>query len=149
VALRRHPDVAWQRIGDEAIVMSLSAGRVLGLNPTGALVWELVEQVPGQGPPHDRLRPAGRSEEPTLPSLAGDRGERGLRLRLDADDGCTVGAGRFGFRLHGDKRVERMLAEAGLAAGIRTPATGSGSRSIPRQNSPCLREVRVLSSTRV
>jgi len=44
VALRRHPDVAWQRIGDEAVVMSLAEGRVLGLNPTGALLWSLVEE---------------------------------------------------------------------------------------------------------
>jgi hypothetical protein len=42
--LRRHRDVAWQRIGDEAVVMSLAEGRVLGLNPTGALVWSLVEE---------------------------------------------------------------------------------------------------------
>lgn len=42
--LRRHRDVAWQRIGDEAVVMSLGEGRVLGLNPTGALVWSLVEE---------------------------------------------------------------------------------------------------------
>jgi hypothetical protein len=41
--LRRHRDVAWQRIGDEAVVMSLAEGRVLGLNATGALVWSLVE----------------------------------------------------------------------------------------------------------
>jgi hypothetical protein len=44
VALRRHPDVAWQTIGDEAVVMSLAESRVLGLNPTGALVWSLVEE---------------------------------------------------------------------------------------------------------
>jgi hypothetical protein len=42
--LRRHRDVAWQRIGDEAVVMSLAEGRVLGLNSTGALVWSLVEE---------------------------------------------------------------------------------------------------------
>ncbi len=42
--LRRHPDVAWQRIGDEAVVMSLGEGRVLGLNPTGTLLWSLVEE---------------------------------------------------------------------------------------------------------
>lgn len=41
---RRHRDVAWQRIGDEAVVMSLAEGRVLGLNPTGTLVWSLVEE---------------------------------------------------------------------------------------------------------
>ncbi len=42
--LRRHPEVAWQTIGDEAVLMSLEEGRVLGLNPTGALVWSLVEE---------------------------------------------------------------------------------------------------------
>ena len=42
--LRRHRDLAWQRIGDEAVVMSLAEGRVLGLNPTGALVWSLLEE---------------------------------------------------------------------------------------------------------
>jgi hypothetical protein len=44
VPLRRHPDVAWQRIGDEAVVLSLAQGRVVGLNPTGALVWSLLEE---------------------------------------------------------------------------------------------------------
>jgi hypothetical protein len=42
--LRRVRDVAWQQIGDEAVVMSLAEGRVLGLNPTGALVWSLLEE---------------------------------------------------------------------------------------------------------
>jgi hypothetical protein len=44
MALRRHRDVAWQRIGDEAVVMSLAEGRVLGLNATGALLWSLLEE---------------------------------------------------------------------------------------------------------
>ena len=47
--LRRHRDVAWQQIGDEAVVMSLAEGRVLGLNPTGALVWSLVEERDEEG----------------------------------------------------------------------------------------------------
>jgi len=42
--LRRHPDIAWQQIGDEVVVMSLAESRVLGLNPTGALVWSLLEE---------------------------------------------------------------------------------------------------------
>jgi hypothetical protein len=42
--LRRHHEIAWQRIGDEAVVMSLAESRVLGLNPTGALVWSLLEE---------------------------------------------------------------------------------------------------------
>ena len=49
MALRRHPDTAWQTIGDEAVVMSLAEGRVLGLNPTGALVWSLVEERDEEG----------------------------------------------------------------------------------------------------
>ena len=44
MTLRRHPDVAWQRIGDEAVLMSLAEGRVIGLNAVGALVWSLVEE---------------------------------------------------------------------------------------------------------
>jgi hypothetical protein len=42
--LRHHRDLAWQRIGDEVVVMSLAEGRVLGLNATAALVWSLVEE---------------------------------------------------------------------------------------------------------
>lgn len=42
--LRRRRDLAWQRIGDEAVLMSLTEKRVLGLNPTGALVWSLLEE---------------------------------------------------------------------------------------------------------
>ena len=44
MALRRHPDLAWQQIGDEAVVMILGQGRVLGLNPTGTLLFSLVEE---------------------------------------------------------------------------------------------------------
>jgi hypothetical protein len=44
VALRRNPDVAWQTIGDETVLMSLAEARILGLNPTGGLVWSLVEE---------------------------------------------------------------------------------------------------------
>jgi hypothetical protein len=44
VALRRSPETAWQVIGDEAVIMSLAGARVLGLNPTGALVWSLLEE---------------------------------------------------------------------------------------------------------
>jgi hypothetical protein len=44
VALRRSPDTAWQVVGDEAVIMNLAGARVLGLNPTGALVWSLLEK---------------------------------------------------------------------------------------------------------
>jgi hypothetical protein len=36
-------------IGDEAVVMNLGGARVLGLNPTGALVWSLLEERDEQG----------------------------------------------------------------------------------------------------
>jgi len=49
VALRRNPEIAWQMIGDEAVVMNLAGARVLGLNPTGALVWSLLEERDEQG----------------------------------------------------------------------------------------------------
>jgi len=42
--LRRHRDLAWQQVGDELVVMNLPQGPVLGLNPTGALVFTLIEE---------------------------------------------------------------------------------------------------------
>ena len=47
--MRRNPDTAWQVIGDEAVIMNLARHRVLGLNPTGALVWSLLEKRDEQG----------------------------------------------------------------------------------------------------
>jgi hypothetical protein len=49
MALRRSPDVAWQKIGDQAIVMDLPQSRMLGLNPTGTLVWTLLEESDEDG----------------------------------------------------------------------------------------------------
>jgi hypothetical protein len=49
VAVRRSPRIAWQMIGEEPVIMDLGGGRVLGLNPTGALVWSLVEERDEQG----------------------------------------------------------------------------------------------------
>ncbi len=31
-------------IGDEVVIMNLAGGHVLGLNPTGALIWSLLEE---------------------------------------------------------------------------------------------------------
>jgi hypothetical protein len=42
--LRRHPDLAWQKIGDELLVVNLPESRELCLNPTGALVFSLIEE---------------------------------------------------------------------------------------------------------
>ncbi|HEY7923078.1 MAG: PqqD family protein [Burkholderiales bacterium] len=44
MTLRRRRDLAWQQIGAELVVMSLPEKKVLGLNPTGALLWSLVEE---------------------------------------------------------------------------------------------------------
>ena len=44
MTLRRRPDLAWQQIGAELVVMSLPEKKVLGLNPAGALLWTLVEE---------------------------------------------------------------------------------------------------------
>jgi len=49
MGLRRSPQTAWQTIGDEAVIMNLAGGRVLGLNPTGALVWSLLEERTEEG----------------------------------------------------------------------------------------------------
>ena len=47
--MRRNPRIAWQKIGEEPVIMDLAGGRVLGLNPTGALVWSLLEERDEQG----------------------------------------------------------------------------------------------------
>jgi len=39
------PRLAWQVIDGEAIVIDLGRGRTLGLNPTGSLVWSLLESL--------------------------------------------------------------------------------------------------------
>ena len=49
MARRRSPDVAWQMIGDEAVVMDLAGARVVGLNPVGSLVFSLVEERDEEG----------------------------------------------------------------------------------------------------
>jgi hypothetical protein len=49
VALHRSPQIAWQMIGEEPVIMDLAGGRVLGLNPTGALVWSLLEERDEEG----------------------------------------------------------------------------------------------------
>jgi PqqD family protein of HPr-rel-A system len=39
--------LAWQTVDGEGVVLDLERGRVLGLNPTGALVLALLEQRAG------------------------------------------------------------------------------------------------------
>lgn len=40
--LQPSPDVLWQRLDDEVIVMQLKTDRIFSLNPTGACFWELI-----------------------------------------------------------------------------------------------------------
>ncbi|HEX3409957.1 MAG TPA: PqqD family protein [Candidatus Binataceae bacterium] len=40
--MRPNPDVLWQRLDDEVIVMQLKTDRIFSLNPTGARFWELI-----------------------------------------------------------------------------------------------------------
>jgi len=63
VVLRRSPHTAWQTIGDEAVIMNLDGGRVLGLNPTGTLVWSLLEERDEDGLAHAVLERFDVDEE--------------------------------------------------------------------------------------
>lgn len=36
--------VAWQLVGDEAVLVDLGAGRAIGLNETGSFIWPLIER---------------------------------------------------------------------------------------------------------
>ena len=37
------PRIAWQRLESEVVVLQLSDQQMLGLNPTGSRVWELID----------------------------------------------------------------------------------------------------------
>ena len=38
--LRAHPDVVFQKLGDESVLLNLRTGVYWGLNPTGAVIWD-------------------------------------------------------------------------------------------------------------
>jgi len=42
VRYRRAPNLAWQALGAETVLVDLGRGRSLGLNATGGLVWGLL-----------------------------------------------------------------------------------------------------------
>jgi hypothetical protein len=46
MALRIHPRVAWQMVGEEAVLLDLSTGRAIGLNATGSFLWPRLEACP-------------------------------------------------------------------------------------------------------
>jgi hypothetical protein len=39
----RHPDVAWQRVDGELVLLDCRGRRLLGLNSTAARAWELID----------------------------------------------------------------------------------------------------------
>jgi hypothetical protein len=41
--LERHPDVAWQRVQGEVVLLHCRQHRLLGLNPTAARTWDLLD----------------------------------------------------------------------------------------------------------
>lgn len=47
--MRRSPETAWQMIGEEGIVMNLAGGLVVGFNPSGTLIWSLLEETDEDG----------------------------------------------------------------------------------------------------
>lgn len=38
--VRAHPDVVFQKLGDESVLLNLRTGVYWGLNPTGAVIWD-------------------------------------------------------------------------------------------------------------
>jgi hypothetical protein len=45
VALRIHARVAWQIVGEEAVLLDLETGRAVGLNETGSFLWQRLESL--------------------------------------------------------------------------------------------------------
>jgi len=38
-----HPDIAWQVLDDEVVLLNLSDGTAIGLNPTASHIWPMLE----------------------------------------------------------------------------------------------------------
>jgi hypothetical protein len=45
---RPNPDVAWRRVGDDAVLVHLKTNRIYSLNRTGARFWELLSEGYGR-----------------------------------------------------------------------------------------------------
>jgi hypothetical protein len=43
--LRRAPELAWQTIDGEGVVVDLPRRRLLGLNPTGSFIWDRIDSA--------------------------------------------------------------------------------------------------------
>lgn len=40
---RVRPDVAWQRVDGEAVIIDVATGNTIALNPTGSFIWSLID----------------------------------------------------------------------------------------------------------
>src|SRR5436190_8481857 len=54
--LHPHPDAISRRLGDQLVLVNLSDNRIFELNPTGARVWELLEETGSRDQLVARLR---------------------------------------------------------------------------------------------
>lgn len=52
---RPHPDVVFQLLGDEAVLVQLKTNRIFALNKTGAHFWQLLVQGHDRGQIESRL----------------------------------------------------------------------------------------------
>ena len=43
--MRVAPELAWQMVDGEGVIVDLPRRRVLGLNPVGSLIWTLIEKA--------------------------------------------------------------------------------------------------------
>jgi hypothetical protein len=71
MAWRFSSRVAWQRIAGEVVVVDLVEGRALGLNPTGSLIWPLLET---------------KTSEELVTELVGSLGVDEATARVDLDE---------------------------------------------------------------
>ncbi len=78
-SLQPNPDVLWQRLDDEVIVMQLKTDRIFSLNPTAARCWELI----AGGMALDAARAAMGHEFEVSPEVLAGEFEAILKILID------------------------------------------------------------------
>ena len=82
--LKPAPDLAWQTVGAETVIIDLGRGRSLGLNATGTLVWTLLAERDEAAIAAEVARRYGIASERArrdVESLLGELRARGLVVR--------------------------------------------------------------------
>jgi hypothetical protein len=82
--LKPAPDLAWQAVGEETVIIDLARGRSLGLNATGGLVWSLLPEMDEVGMAAEVARRYGVPAEQArrdVESLLEELRARGLVVR--------------------------------------------------------------------